>query len=60
MSVKFVIDIDGSVRDNTLESTTLPDAEVARCIVASFAQLHFPNPEGGIVTVFYPIMLSPG
>ncbi len=60
VSVKFVIDVDGTVRDNVPDSPTLPDAAVVRCIVANFATLRFPNPEGGIVTVVYPIMLSPG
>jgi hypothetical protein len=60
VSVKFVIDIDGSVKSNALAASDMPDAEVARCIVARFATLHFPSPDGGIVTVVYPIMLSPG
>ena len=60
VSVRFVIELDGSVRDARLDSATLPDAEVARCIVDSFKKLHFPDPDGGTVTVVYPIMLSPG
>jgi len=60
VSVKFVIDVDGTVRDNIPDSPTLPDAEVVHCIVADFATLRFPKPSGGIVTVVYPIMLSPG
>ena len=60
MSVRFVIEIDGSVKESNLSSTTLPDPEVARCIVGKFRKLQFPNPEGGTVTVVYPIALSPG
>jgi hypothetical protein len=29
-------------------------------VVRSFYGLSFPQPEGGIVTVVYPIMFSPG
>jgi hypothetical protein len=60
VSVKFVIDIDGSVKSSALAASDMPDAEVSRCIVAHFTKLQFPSPDGGIVTVVYPIMLSPG
>jgi hypothetical protein len=30
------------------------------CVVKAFYGLSFPKPEGGIVTVSYPIMLQPG
>jgi hypothetical protein len=40
--------------------TTLPDQEVVACIVNHYKTLKFPQPEGGIVTVVYPIMFSPG
>lgn len=37
-----------------------PDAEVVRCVAERFAKLAFPKPEGGIVTVVYPIVFAPG
>lgn len=36
-----------------------PDAEVVACVVSKFAALKFPEPQGGIVTVVYPIVFSP-
>jgi hypothetical protein len=30
-----------------------------QCVTRSFTQLSFPSPEGGIVTVVYPIVLTP-
>jgi TonB family protein len=60
VSVRFDIDIDGSVKNSTLAPSDLPDAEVARCVVEHFTKLHFPPPDGGVVTVVYPIMFSPG
>ena len=30
------------------------------CVVKAFYGLSFPKPEGGIVTVSYPIILQPG
>jgi hypothetical protein len=60
VSTRFVIERDGKVRWSALTSTTLRDLEVVKCVVAAFRQLHFPPPDGGIVTVFYPVSLSPG
>jgi hypothetical protein len=37
-----------------------PDPNVTACVVARFKELKFPPPEGGIVTVAYPIIFSPG
>lgn len=37
-----------------------PDKAVEECVVAKFAALIFPKPEGGIVKVVYPIVFSPG
>jgi len=60
VSVRFVIALDGSVRENEVESQTLPDPDAVRCVVESFAPLQFPSPVGGIVTVVYPLMFTPG
>jgi hypothetical protein len=38
----------------------MPDAAVVQCVVRAYYGLSFPQPEGGIVTVVYPIMFSPG
>jgi hypothetical protein len=38
----------------------MPDGGVVSCTVRAFYGLSFPQPEGGIVTVVYPIMFSPG
>ena len=38
----------------------LPDQSVVQCVVRGFGNLSFPQPEGGMVTVVYPIMFNPG
>jgi hypothetical protein len=38
----------------------MPDAEVTKCVTVVMKALEFPAPEGGIVTVAYPITFSPG
>ena len=56
----FVIQRDGSVANARIYELTLPDCRVAHCIRDAFPKMKFPAPEGGIVTVVYPIMLEPG
>lgn len=40
-------------------ATTLPDPEAIACLVDRYRPIVFPPPEGGIVTVVYPIIFSP-
>jgi hypothetical protein len=58
--VRFVIERDGSVQQAENGGGDMPDPEVIKCLVAEYKRLKFPSPEGGIVTVVYPIMFSPG
>jgi hypothetical protein len=60
VSVRFVIERDGTVKKAIINFNTLPDCRVAACIRDAYPKLKFPAPEGGIVTVVYPIMLEPG
>ncbi|MFT3769023.1 MAG: AgmX/PglI C-terminal domain-containing protein [Minicystis sp.] len=60
VAVKFVIDIDGSVKQARDGGSDLPDGGIIACIVRGFYGLSFPPPEGGYVTVTYPLMFSPG
>lgn len=57
----FVIGRDGAVAFATGESeeTSLPDPGVVSCIARAFGALSFPQPEGGTVTVVYPLTLTP-
>ena len=56
--VRFVIDRDGRV-SNVGGGGDLPDGGVVSCVSRAFYGLSFPQPEGGIVTVSYPIVLTP-
>jgi hypothetical protein len=57
VNVKFVIDRTGAVSSSQPESS-LPDRQVAVCIAKAFKDLSFPEPEGGIVVVTFPIELG--
>ena len=59
VSVRFVIGRDGVVSQVANGDSNMPDGSVVSCVVRSFYGLSFPQPEGGIVTVTYPIMFSP-
>jgi hypothetical protein len=58
IATKFVISRDGSVAMVSVAESSLSDASVAKCVERAFYNLTFPEPEGGIVTVVYPIVLS--
>ncbi len=59
VSVRFVIDRQGGVTNVGNGGSDLPDSQVVSCVQSAFFGLSFPQPEGGIVTVVYPILLSP-
>jgi hypothetical protein len=60
VEVRFVIGRDGAVSSVSNGNSDLPDARAVACVVEAYYGLSFPQPEGGIVTVVYPIMFSPG
>ena len=60
VTVKFVIDRSGAVAMTADGGSDLPDQGVVQCVVRGFGNLSFPQPEGGMVTVVYPIMFNPG
>jgi hypothetical protein len=60
VSVRFVIGRDGAVSNVGNGGSDMPDGGVVSCVVRAFYGLSFPQPEGGIVTVTYPIMFAPG
>lgn len=60
IAARFVIARDGAVSSVANGGSDLPDSQVVSCVISAFYGLSFPQPENGIVTVNYPIMLSPG
>ena len=59
--VKFIIDTGGHVSHATIENgTTIPDTQVRECVRAGYERLAFPKPDGGEVTVVYPIVFNVG
>ncbi|MET0594414.1 MAG: AgmX/PglI C-terminal domain-containing protein, partial [Polyangiaceae bacterium] len=60
VQIRFIIAEDGTVQNAAPQcGTTLSDAGAIACIVDGFGKLQFPKPDGGIVTVVYPIMFTP-
>lgn len=60
VAARFVIARDGAVANVANGGSDLPDAAVVSCVLSAFYGLSFPEPANGIVTVTYPISLSPG
>jgi hypothetical protein len=60
VTVKFQIDTSGAVANVADGGSDLPGPATIDCVVRSFSSLSFPQPEGGVVNVVYPILFSPG
>lgn len=60
VAIRFVIGPDGVVRGASDGGSDLPSQEVIACVARGFTGISFPQPEGGIVTVVYPITFTPG
>ncbi len=58
--MRFVIDVDGTVKKSSDAGSEAPDAALRACVIEAFRALQFPPPEGGTVTVTYPVMFTPG
>jgi hypothetical protein len=59
VAVSFIIGRDGRA-SQVSAGGDLPDAAVRACVAGAFAGLTFPQPEGGVVAVTYPLSLTPG
>jgi len=59
--IRFVIDRQGNVPSASAGAgTDLRDPAVVSCVTRAMSNLSFPQPEGGLVTVNYPIRFSDG
>ncbi len=58
VTVKFDIDLSGSVA-NVTSTTDMTDKSVSTCVAKAFYGLSFPEPDGGVVKVTYPISFKP-
>jgi hypothetical protein len=59
VKVRFVIETNGEVSQASDAGSDLPSQEVVRCVIDVYETLIFPRPEGGVVSVVYPIMFKP-
>lgn len=59
IATRFVIDLDGWVRKVRIVEDELGDADVADCVRRAFVGLQYAAPEGGSVTVVYPLVFQP-
>jgi hypothetical protein len=60
VTIRFTIGRGGVVSDVQDSGSDIPDGQTVACVAAAYRGMVFPKPIGGIVTVIYPIMFSPG
>ncbi|MCC6521046.1 MAG: serine/threonine protein kinase [Polyangiaceae bacterium] len=59
VNMHFTIEEAGDVEVTSTEGSTITDPEVLRCVSERFGSIGFPKPDGGVVTVIYPIAFTP-
>jgi hypothetical protein len=59
VKVRFTIGTDGTVSSTRDAGSSLPDADVKACVLRAFSRMTFPQPQGGVVEVTYPVVLKP-
>lgn len=60
ITMRFAIEEDGKTSDVTVSDNELADCVAVECVRSVFGTLEFPPPEGGVITVQYPLTLEPG
>lgn len=58
VTVKIVIGRDGKVSSAADGGSDVGDTQMVACVVEEVAKAAFPQPEGGIVTVVYPVVFQ--
>jgi len=58
VAVKFVIDRSGAVATAMVSESTIADESVNACVARAYMNMTFAQPEGGIVTVVYPVVFE--
>jgi hypothetical protein len=56
---RFTVSREGTVTSSAHGGGDLPNATVTSCVTRAFYGLTFPEHDGGIVTVVYPLAFSP-
>ena len=59
VTVLFVIGTEGGVTSTKVDSSDVGDPDLERCVTDVFDTMAFPKPEGGIVSVRYPLIFTP-
>jgi hypothetical protein len=59
VTTRFVVGADGKVDSVSTPDNSLPDCDAVACIREIFGRLQFERPNGGPVTVVYPLIFDP-
>lgn len=60
LTVRWTIQLDGSVEGVAAVANTLGDSATANCIYRNLRRMRFQKPDGGICVVQWPFVFSPG
>lgn len=60
VTVRWTINLEGSVENAVITQTTLGNSAVEECVLRTIRHMRFAKPEGGICVVQWPFVFSPG
>ena len=58
VAVQFVVAALGQVLSSVVQSSTLNNPRLEKCVADAVRRWEFPKPQGGIVVVSYPFVLK--
>jgi hypothetical protein len=58
--IRWMIDLSGRVKNATVISSTMHNADVERCLVQTVRMMRFEKPKGGFCVVQWPFVFQPG
>jgi hypothetical protein len=59
LSLRFTIDPNGNAKDVLSVAPSPLDVDVTACVTRAVASMTFPQPQGGSITIVYPMELAP-
>jgi hypothetical protein len=59
LSLRFTIDPNGNTKDVISVTPSPLDVDVTPCVTNALASMNFPQPQGGSITMVYPLVFAP-
>ena len=58
--MRWKVQLDGKASDVSVQSSTMKNAKVEKCMTRVIKRMRFDKPDGGICVIDFPFVYSPG